>query len=306
MELPRIPRRMFAVAWLVATGAGACATGDRAATPTRIPFTLTQFDNIAVRGTLNGSESLDLLFHTGVDSVSLTRDAIARLARFDAKETVSVQSWGGTQEARHSTGNTLQIGDVVCRGLAITEDQNSGPGTDGKFGPSLFAGKIVEVDYDARQLVLHDTLPALDERWMPLVANVRDGGTYVDAEVVVGDRALTTTFLLHTGYHGTGLLDEEFVRANGLGDVLATIRENELHDSYGNVVKTREVRVPTLRLGPLAMKDVPVGVFEGKLGSGRTSVLGCAVLKRCNLVLDVANGRVWATPSRFANAPFAD
>lgn len=296
------PRRL-SVSALVALGLGACATTEVGAV--HVPFRMTSADNIVVRAMLNGTEPLDLMFHTAVDAVSLTHDALARMPRFEATESATVHSWGGTTTARYSTGNTLQIGDLVYHGIAITEDVNSGPGTDGKFGPNLFAGKIVEVDYDAEQIVLHDALPKLDDRWHAVPLTVRDGPPCVDCEIVVGDRTLTQSFLLHSGFHGTALLDTEFVAANALDDALATIRENVLHDSYGNEVKTRVVQVPALRLGPITMRDVPVGVFEGKVGSRRTSLLGANALKRCNFVLDAANGRLWLRPSRFVDAPFA-
>lgn len=285
-------------------GLHGCASGP-SPQPTRIPFRLTQADNISVRARVNGTEPVNLLLHTAMDSVSLTRVATARMARFEATESATVRSWGGTTTARHSTGNTLQIGDLVYRDVAITEDEQTGPGTDGKFGPNLFAGKIVEVDYDAEQIVLHAALPKLDERWHAVPLTVRDGLPCIDCEIVVGDRTLTQSFLLHSGFHGTALLDTEFVAANALDGALATIRESVLHDSYGNEVKTRVVQVPALRLGPITMRDVPVGVFEGKVGSRRTSLLGANALKRCNFVLDTANGRLWVRPSRFVDAPFA-
>lgn len=288
-------------------GCTAAASAEHAApaAAVRIPFTLGPGNTIVIRATLNGADALDLMFHTAVDSVSLTRAAIARLSRFDVDGSIAVQSWGGTTNARHSGGNTLQIGDLVWRSVGITEDENSGEHTDGKFGPSLFGDKVVEVDFDALQLVVHPSLPPLDDRWRRIPLAVHDGLLFVDGEVAVGERRCTTSFLLHTGFGGTVLLDEQFVQANALADRLTTIREDELRDSYGNAVKTRTVRLPALRFGDRTFTDVPARIFDGTLGDRRMSVLGGDVLRRCDLVLDAAHESLWIAPSRSAHAPFA-
>lgn len=298
--------RWAGLAWLLAACAGVEPRTGREGAPAavRIPFTLTAADNLSIRATLNGTDPVELMFHTAVDSVSMTKEAIARLSRFTADESIDVHSWGGTAQARHSTGNTLQIGAQVWRDVAITEDDDSGPGTDGKFGPSLFAGKVVEIDFDARELVIHAALPAIDARFERLDLTRRDGLLLVTGELTVGGGRYTTEFLLHTGFGGTALLDEQFLRAHGLGEALATVRERVLTDAYGNPVETRTVCLPSLRLGASTFTDVPVGIFDGALGSLRVSVLGGGLLKRCNLILDPENGHLYVAPSRLKDAPF--
>lgn len=294
----------IALLWASCAGVGEGARHEATPAAVRIPFTLTAADNLSIRATLNGADSVELMFHTAVDSVSMTKAAIARLSRFTADGSIAVQSWGGTTQARHSAGNTLQIGELVWRDVAFTEDDNSGPGTDGKFGPGLFAGKVVEVDFDAGQLVIHSTLPALDPRFERLDLTCRDGLLFVTGELEVGEGRYATEFLLHTGFGGTALLDEEFVRTHGLGEELVTISESVLTDSYGNPVKTRKVRLASLHLGGLTFTDVPVGLFDGALGSERVSLLGGGLLKRCNLVIDAENGHLYVAPSRWMGAPF--
>ena len=271
----------------------------------RIPFTLTAADNIAVRATLNATDTVDLMFHTAVDSVSLTKEAIAKLSSFTANGSVSVQSWGGTADARQSTGNSLSVGEFTWRDLTITEADNSGPGTDGKFGPNLFAGKVVEINFDSRELLIHSTLPAMDGSFQQLDLVTRRGSMYVTGELTVAERHYTTEFLLHSGFAGTALLDEEFVRTHDLGADLETLSESVLKDSYGNEVKTRSVRVPALRFGATTFADVPVGIFEGKIGSARASIIGCGLLKRFNIIIDAKNRHLYLAPNKLSGATFA-
>ena len=264
----------------------------------RIPFILTTANNLSIRATLNAIDSVDLMFHTAVDSVSLTKAAIARLSQFTATESIAVQSWGGTTQARHSTGNSLQIGSLSWHDVAITEGDNSGPGTDGKFGPNLFAGKIVEINFDSRELVIHPTLPAFASGYQRLDLVCRHGAMFVSGELTVGDRHCATEFMLHTGFGGTALIDDLFMRNQALSAELETLGGSELKDSYGNTVRTRKVRLPALRLGATTFCDVPVGIFDGVLGDQRMSIVGTGLLMRCNLILDAANRHLYLSRVR--------
>ncbi len=303
--------RRAAPLWIsIACGLVACTAVDgrsnhASASVVRIPFTLTAADNLSIHATLNATEELDLMVHTAIDSVFLTKEAIARLSSFTANKSVDMQSWGGTTTARQSTGNSLQIGELIWRDLTITESDNSGVGTDGKFGLSLFAGKVVEINFDSRELLIHPTLPAMDGSFQQLELVSRDGAMSVMGELTVGDHHYTTEFMLHTGFGGTALLDDEFVRTHHLGADLEPLGESALEDSYGNEVKARKVRLPALCFGTTTFTDVPGGIFEGKIGSQRTSVVGTGLLKRFNLIIDAENHHVYVSPSKLVGTPFA-
>ncbi len=285
----------------------ACAAAHQHPHPigVRIPFHLTPADNIAVRATLNGTDAVELMLHTAVDSVSLTKAAIARMSSFAATDTISVRSWGGTAQARHSTGNSLQIGTFTWQDISVTESDNSGTGTDGKFGLHLFAGKVVEIDFDSSELVIHQALPPMNAGYQRLDLLGEPGNFSVIGEFTLDGRKYTTAFLLHTGFGGTALLDEEFLRTNGLDASLDTLSESVLKDSYGNEVKTRKVRLPALRFGNTTFHDVAIGTFDGKIGSERKSILGGGLLKRCNLIIDAQNRALYVRPSKLADAAIA-
>jgi len=287
--------------WIV-TLAG-CASGIRphdVSSPrvVRLPFTLTAANNIAVRATLNDVDAVNLMFHTAVDSVSLTRETIERLSHFEVADSVDVKSWGGTASARRSTGNTLRMGELAWRDLTIFETEQSGPATDGKFGPNLFAGRIVEVDYDAGEISIHAVLPPIGTEFQRLDLARRNGACYVTCPMIVAGEIHATEFMLHTGFGGTALLDQTFLREHGLDAKLAVVGESTLRDSFGNPVPTRTVRIPSLRLGPQEFVDVAVGTFDGRIGSDRASVLGAGLLARCHWILDPDHGHLYVAPRR--------
>lgn len=264
----------------------------------RLPFRLTTASNIVVRATLHDADAVDLMFHTAVDSVSLTREAIERLSRFDVADAVEVHSWGGNASARRSTGNSLRMGELAWRDVTIFESELSGPDTDGKFGPNLFEGRIVEVDYDAGELSIHSELPPLGAEFQRLDVSRRNGACFVTCELLVGGEVHATEFMLHTGFGGTALLDEAFLREHGLDSKLAVAGETTLRDSFGHPVPARSIRLPGLRFGSQEFLDVAVGTFDGHIGADRASVLGAALLARCHWILDPVHGHVYVAPRR--------
>ncbi len=275
---------------------------------TKIPFTLTESNNISVQVTINGTDKLDLMFHTAVDSISLTRAAVEKIPSLEMNESVEVQSWGGTAQASVSTGNRLQIGNLEWNEQTIFVDELSGPGTDGKFGPNLFAGKILEINFDHRELVIHTTLPPhateTASTYQRLDFSVHQGAMYVVGELTVGDSKFTNQFMIHSGFGGTVLLDDEFVSTHELASKLPTISERELKDAFGNVLKTKKVKLSSLGLGRIHFADVPIEMFEGALGKQKISVLGGDILKRFNLIIDAANQHLYLSPSTMNGVEF--
>ena len=72
--------------------------------------------------------------------------------------------------------------------------------------------------------------------------------------------------------------------------------ERELRDSLGNVLTTKKVQVPTLRVGSCELEDVPAEFFSGAIGRQKMSVFGCNLLTRFSVFLDVRRGRLYLRP----------
>ncbi|MEQ1903417.1 MAG: hypothetical protein ABL888_04470 [Pirellulaceae bacterium] len=276
----------------------------------RIPFTLSDANNISIRAMLNDQEPVQLMFHTAVDSISLTKDAVEKLKTLKVGKSIDVESWGGRAAAGVSTGNRLQIAELDWKDQTIFVDEYSGPETDGKFGPHLFANKVIEINFDTRELVIHQKLPefvsAATSTYRRLDFSLDHGSMYVAGELTVGDQKFSNQFMLHTGFGGTALLDDEFVQTHQLGDRLKTISERELKDAFGNDLKTKKVQLGTLDFGGIQFENVPVEIFDGALGKQKISVLGGSLIKRFNLVIDSQNHHLYLQPNKLFGLPYGD
>ncbi|MEM7368668.1 MAG: retropepsin-like aspartic protease [Bacteroidota bacterium] len=271
-----------------------------------IPFTLTEHNNISIRATVNGIDTLDLMFHTAVNSLSLTEEAVEGLSRLRLDGSVAVQTWGGESNARYSNNHVLQIGKFQWDSVRIWVSKHSGRMTDGKFGPNLFEGSILELNFDHEVLVVHAELPEIDAGYEKLTMLNEQGLLFLEGSLNLGKLQFRNRFLLHSGYSGSVLLDDAFVSEHPALFDLPILKENQLKDSHGNVLTTKQVQVPTLSFGGTSFSDVPVGFFEGAIGRQKMSVLGGDILKRFNIILDMENESIYLIASTLKTGPYAD
>lgn len=283
---------------LCAAGMTGCASNRTATTvqgneTVSIPFTLSPQNNIVVEVRINESHVVHLMLHSASSDVTLTEDAVRRLEDLALDETTRVQSWGGTSDSRHSTGNRLRIGPLKRDGVTLWENRNSGEGTDGKFGLDFFGDAVVEIDYDSGHIVVHERLPDKARAYEPLAIENEDGELYVEGICQFGDETRANRFLIHSGYAGGLLLDDAFAASSGIDGRIAITETSRVTDSYGHVIEVKKGVMPGFSIGRLHLSDVPVGFFSGRIGNQDKSVLGGAILKQFNLIFDLGQNTLY-------------
>ncbi len=263
---------------------------------TVIPFTLTAQNNVVVRVKINGADTLQLMLHTASSDVRLTEEAVrkSKTIRFSASE--KVQAWGGEADSRMSKGNRIQIGNLQRSNILIWEDKNSGKDTDGKFGLDFFQNQIVEIDFDQRHIVVYDNLPRKAEEYQRLKVDNNDGQLMVEGSCQLEGKKYANKFLLHSGYSGGILLDDAFVANAGIDGKIKILEESSLQDSFGNTIKVKKGIVPEFFLGNSLLSEVPAGFFAGSIGRQKMSVMGCEVIRRFNLIFDIARNDLYLQP----------
>lgn len=262
-----------------------------------IPFRLTAHNNLAIRAILNQTDTLEFMLHTAANAVTVTSAAIARLQSVSWDEETDVNSWGGSSSAKFSHSNSLTIGSMRWDSLPIWETQRSGPGTEGKFGLHLFEGKVVEMNYDQRLIILRDELPADLSQYDKLPLREEEGSLFMEGTSSIGGQTYPNRFLLHTGYGGTILYDDQFVADSKIGEQVKIIGEKTLKDSYGNAIVTKRGALPRFAIGTTDFTNLPIGFFEGAIGRQKMSVLGGDMLRRFNIIIDAARENIYLQPN---------
>jgi len=270
-----------------------------------IPFNLTSHNNIAIKAIINEVDTVSLMFHTAANDVSLISEPTKTINSVSWGEKIGgVKSWGGNGSQRTSKNNTLKIGAFQWDSLLIWESQHSGPTTDGKFGPNLFANKFIELNYDLSVMVIHNSIPPEIEDYEKLRIQLENGNMFMEAKSKIGKREILNRYLIHSGYSGTILFDDAFAEANNLSDQIDITEEQELKDSLGNVLKTKKGKLPSFWVGAEELENMPVGFFSGGIGKQKISVVGGGLLKKFNIIFDSARENIYVKPNRLNEPSF--
>lgn len=271
-----------------------------------IPFRLTTYNNIVIQAVLNEVDTLNLMFHTAANSVTLTNEVVPRLKNFKLSQVDSAKSWGGNYTIQSSLNNQLQIGDLKWDSLQIWQNKLSGQETQGKFGINLFSDHILEIDFDQNYMLLHKELPRKFNQYAKLKL-IEDRELYfLEGKSRVDRKWLNNRFLIHSGYGGAILYDDDFTEAKRLDAHLEITSESELKDSAGNVLKTQKAILPSFKIEDQKIKKVPVSFFTGAIGRQKMSVLGGDLLKRYNWIFDFENEVVYLKSNTLSKVPFKD
>ncbi|MDP4665440.1 MAG: hypothetical protein NWS37_04300 [Flavobacteriaceae bacterium] len=252
----------------------------------RIPFVYTSQNNMAFDVCINHQDSLVLMFHTAASGLSLIESSTQNMQSIVWESEDLVESWGGESSSRFSQNNQLSMGSLAWDSIGIWENQRSGPETDGKFGPDLFAHQIIEISNSTKTLIIHDSLPEHATSFQKLPLIDEDGFLFVEARVGFAGSTYPHRFLLHSGYGGGLLLDDAFVQESGLGASLEVISEQELRDSFGNIITTKKAILPQFNIGDTWLEALEVGFFEGEIAQQKISLIGAALLRQFDILID--------------------
>lgn len=258
----------------------------------KIPFRLTDHNNLILKTIVNAKDSLDLMFQIAIEDAAISPDHI-----HGVNHVVFNQSNGG------SAGNHLKIGDWEWDNVQFSNDQLSAKGSDGKIGTGIFKGKIFGIDYDHNQLLIYDTMPNLqDYKRIPVI--YKNEVFNINVDNVIQGKNYEHLFFLQSGYAGGLLYDDTFSSENRLIEKLQISNEKILKDASGGQVITKQAILPEMILGGISLKNVTTGFFVGKNNVHDYSFFGADLIKRFNWIFDAERKTAYIKPSRYFSSPF--
>jgi hypothetical protein len=298
------------------THAGAAAPQTRS-TPVVIPFELAT-RHIIVKARINKSRPLSFIFDTGADAAIVRLDVAKELGLAQTGSVTGRGAGPGSQAGQLiSNANWSLIGlehvsQPVLAALPLPVLPHAmGRDIDGIIGGQFIKLFVVELDYQRREMTLHDretfsyrgageTLPLdFDANGHPvLTATVTpvDGGP------------LERRFVLDTGAGSALVLHSPFVaERNLLGPHLKTIPSIGAAGTGGRTAG-RLGRVAALQIGPFRINS-PITMFsQDSAGAFANPALegniGAQIASRFRLFLDYGRRRITLEPSPTFADPF--
>jgi hypothetical protein len=254
-----------------------------------LSFVLGPNNAIHLKGKINHSEMLDLIFDTGA-SIGVLSD----------------EGKGRGAVMRNDNKNVFELGNIVISNSPINFiNYNGSLKADGVIGYNAFEGKVIEINYDKNILVVHSG--AFDTKgYAPTEMKWRGWAMFIEGALANKSKFHKGLFLFDTGSKWALSLNKSFVAQNGLYEELEKVGTRRAKGAEGKTIKSTTVKLPALYLAGLLLPDVPtdIEVAEQAEGSLAFNILGNDVLKRFNAILDYKNGLVYLKPNRLHNAPY--
>lgn len=265
------------------------ATG---AAPDTIPFTLGDNHKVYVNAKLNGSEVKNIQLDLGAGGTIINKTSVKKVKiNFNGK--VTLANSDGVNQVPSASKNLLQIGNLVWDSVGIVVAHNMKNYEDLIIGNSLFRDKILEINYDKKILVVHDTLP-------PQIASysrhnvILDGGVipYIEVSLAAGNKKQTGWVMFDTGAHSSII---------NSADVPLTYR---IMTELAGMVGLGDAIAPKLDIGKYQLSGFKYKTRNMGGGEGLKMILGSDLLKRFNLIFDNRNGHLYMQPNSLTNTPY--
>ena len=253
--------------------------------PDTLSFTLGDNDKVYLKGTINGSQPLDILFDLGAGGTIIKKSSVEKVKmKFD--KTIVLDNSDGTNQVPYSSKNFLDIGNLVWDSMSIAVADNMTQREDIIVGNSLFKNKIVEIDYNKKILVIHDSLPTLDASYSQHNL-ILDGGTvpFIEGSLSFGNKTQKGWMMVDLGAYTSILNSEDVPSSNKM-----------LEEAKKMIGLNNEAFSPKLNIGNYEFSKFNYTTEKLK-GEGFHLILGNDLLKRFNLILDNRNGYLYLKPN---------
>jgi len=266
-----------------------------------------------VRGSINGSRTLDMVLDSGA-SVSVVTPQLAEELHLKTGETVATAGPGkGGDNMLHMVhGATLTLGGTTIADQTIAAlpidyiAQQAGVPTEGIFGANFFTPFVVDEDYAAHTVRLLDSATFTPPvGFVSVPVDLGGNVAFIQLAFRAPDGSeLSGIFVIDSGLTNDLIFTEPFVKAH------PTLLSGKRVDvpsvnAVGGKLQVQMGRIPTLTLGSFVLKE-PVAIFpsnaEGVLANAQIAgILGNGVLKRFHVIFDWPHQRMLLAPGPDVN-----
>ena len=301
-------RTLFAALLLLI---GACAFPPPTITvsgagPVELPFRIAADGLVVLTGRVNGSHDVDFILDTGAPVTVLIDNAHTRALRLDTSGARRLGDDPASPTGVIRAGQSIAFGRVAMSELTAVfipgsslpcQERFDAVGFGGVVGADLFRRFVVEIDWAARIVRLHEP-----EGWQPAAGlaavplHFEDGHPYVQSTVQLPDgRRVPTRLHLDTGMN------------NGLA--LATGKDSAFTAPAGGKARTScfvsaraasiEGPAVAVELGGARLANVTplYSPAEGASSTRRSGAIGAAALRRQALFVDYPRRRILLGPA---------
>jgi Aspartyl protease len=213
-----------------------------------IPFILQNDHYIHIKGKVNNSETLDLIFDTGAGTCILNEKG-QKKTNLNLDGQTDGEGTSGFTVEQTSSSNHLQISSLNWDNLSLAYiDYKGSINTDGVIGYNIFEDKIVEIDYEKSLLIIHSQLPTNTSEYTKQQVRHDLNGTYIQATLNNGEKNYTGWYLFDTGGSLTVEVSGDYATKNSLYGTMKNLGKSSSTGNGNGFFQTEIVSLPNLKL----------------------------------------------------------
>ena len=269
-----------------------------------IPFTLAKDNRIHLKGKINNSDPLDFLFDTGAGSCVITSSLVNKKVTIAIDGSQENGGADGIARVEKSSRNTIEINNLKWEAVPLLSIDYQQPSFDAVLGWIAFENNIIEIDYEKKILVVHQSLPIISAQYSRLQFKLIEGIPYVKLKLVVNGNESEDWFDFDTGSDGLLVIGQKFAREHGLNDAMKKIGKVTSVGSTGKEIISTLVMLPKMKLGDFEMYQIPLSIQAQEIENVEHSEnIGNKILKRFNTIIDFRNNNVYLKPNNLFYTP---
>lgn len=268
-----------------------------------IPFVFGRGDKMYLKGSINDSRPLKLMFDLGSNQVVISKAGLAKRATLTFQDAHDNQAFGGTTTVQASRTNRLLIGPLTWDAVPIVRIDRAD--ADGIVGYPVFDGKIIEINYDRQLLIVRDSLVEPGNDYVKLPLRFKGGLPFIEATLFNGEQRYTDYFEFDTGSNGSLWLNQGFATRHNLYATTRPVGTTSTRGLGSKRIRNSTVVFPTLSLAGQELRQVPVDLEQVSAGENlQWGIFGMDVLKRFNVILDLQHDAVYLKPNTLIDQPY--
>jgi hypothetical protein len=269
-----------------------------------IPFTLGWNNGIKIKGKINNSDLLNLIFDTGANGCVLSSDAASKNLNIKIDGDMQGFGLGGVSNDKISKFNKLEISGLTWDSVSMLVKYQGKPNADGVIGYNVFNDKVVEIDYDKEIMIIHPELPAKLNGYTSYPLKFRRGLSFIELTLNNGNNTIKGLFDFDTGSSSTLFLNNSFSARHKLHS-LEKIGSDDIKGSGLNKVRIDYLVLPKLSIGGIELSDIKIDAENSDAETGTPfNIVGNDILKRFNVVVDYQNDVVYLKPNNLVDSMY--
>lgn len=264
-----------------------------------INFEIGKNNGIHIKGKINNSEDLDFYFDTGAGMNVITTSLINTKVKLKIDGNIENKGSDGTSINNTSSNNQFEIGNLIWDKVKLLSTDYKNLPFDVVLSWTAFETKIIEINYDAKELIIHETIGKIPNEYSKSEIKMIDGIPYIMCKLVIDGKTTETWFILDSGSDGNLIIGNKLASDNLIKNKLENLGNGKSKGSTGIEFMQTKVLLPKLQVGNFELYNVPMRINEeDPINSSHNEIIGNNILKRFNTIIDFQNNIIYLKPNK--------